>query len=94
MLVAGCYSNLDDLKNALNYYQSALNLQKEAVARAAIMKSIELVRARVRREATNALRMPKIGSGLDQPHVVRPRLVAARSAPAKPAPGNKDGGAQ
>ena len=94
VLVAGCYSNLDDLKNALNYYQSALNLQKEAVARAAIMKSIELVRARVRREATNALRMPKIGSGLDQPHVVRPRLVAARSAPAKPAPGNKDGGAQ
>jgi hypothetical protein len=97
VLVAGCYSNLDDTKNALIYYQSALNLQNEATARAAIKKSVEQVRARVRREATNAKRMPQIGSRLDQPRVVRPRLMAVRTEllpTLKPAVAHKQGGAQ
>jgi hypothetical protein len=82
--VADAYASIGELKRALQYYRSALELQSSDAERARIRSRIASVRAAIRRDATNALRMPTIHKDLDQEHTVRSRLVAAAKA-AQPA---------
>ena len=90
------YGELGALETSLGYYRDALSGAVSPAQRAAVTKLIANLRAAIRREANNALRMPVIHKEIDQEHLVRPRLVAVQKAPlpAKPGRSAKSGGAQ
>ena len=80
--LARAYDKLNQLASAQAQYRSAIRLQKDPAARAALQKSLASVQARLAREKRNQERAPVIHDALEQDRVVRPRLVAqARPAP-------------
>jgi tetratricopeptide (TPR) repeat protein len=92
--VADSYRNIGELETALRYYRAALGLQASAPQRTEINRKISSVRVSIRRNANNDLRMPVIHNELEQPHTVRPRLVAAARTSPPATPVRTKGGAQ
>jgi hypothetical protein len=94
--VANCYARLDALEISLRYYRRALGLKLSSEARAEVIRSANRVRATIRRNANNALRIPSVHKAVEQEHLVRPRLVAGLAAPpaAQAERGSKGGGAR
>lgn len=75
--LANACLHLNDLRSAQNYFEIAIALEPAGAKRAAIQKSLEAVRARIKLEAENARRRPRVSTGFAQPNVVRPRLTMA-----------------
>jgi tetratricopeptide (TPR) repeat protein len=92
--VGKSYQKLDQLQQALSYFELASSFDKTNVARTEIDQNIRNVRAAIRRNAGNEQRMPVIHNELEQEHVVRPRLVAAVPKPPVPVRNTKGGRAQ
>gem|GEM_PF-357868 len=83
--LARAYDRLDQLAPAQQQYRSAIRLQPDAAARAALRKALASVDLRLARVKRNQSRAPVIHDALEQDRVVRPRLVAqARPAPPPP----------
>jgi len=89
--VALAMLRLDRLDEAASYLQIAHKLEKSPAELKRISSQLLDVRARLRRQRTNAARTPILHAELEQDRLVRPRLVAQAAAPAKsPAkPGGK-----
>jgi tetratricopeptide (TPR) repeat protein len=89
--VALAMLRLDHLDEAASYLQIAHNLEKSPAELKRISSQLLDVRTRLRRQRTNAARVPILHAELEQDRLVRPRLVAQSAAPAKsPAkPGGK-----
>jgi hypothetical protein len=89
--VALAMLRLDRLDEAASYLQIAHKLEKSPAELKRISSQLLDVRARLRRQRTNAARMPILHAELEQDRLVRPRLVAQAAASAKsPAkPGGK-----
>lgn len=89
--VALAMLRLDRLDEAASYLQIALKLEKSPAELKRISSQLLDVRARLRRQRTNAARTPILHAELEQDRLVRPRLVAQTAAPTKsPAkPGGK-----
>jgi hypothetical protein len=95
--VAKSYVNLAELKTALTYYRTALDLQTGKAERTELNGKISGLQASIRRSRENELRMPKIQPALEQDHTVRPQLVAVvpkAPPPPKAALGKKGGSAR
>jgi hypothetical protein len=74
---------LDRLDEAASYLQIAQKLEKSPAELKLISAQWQDVRARLRRQHTNAARQPILHAELEQDRLVRPRLVAQAAAPAK-----------
>ena len=74
---------LDRLDEAASYLQIAQKLEKSPAELKPISAQWQDVRARLRRQHTNAARQPILHAELEQDRLVRPRLVAQAAAPAK-----------
>ena len=81
--VALAMLRLDRLDEAASYLQIAQKLEKSPAELKRISTQLQDVRARLRRQHTNAARQPILHAELEQDRVVRPRLVAQAAAPAK-----------
>jgi hypothetical protein len=94
--VAKSYANLEELKAALTFYRTALDLQTGKAERADLNGKINALQVTIRRNRENELRMPKIHPALEQDRTVRPRLVpaVAKAPPPKAAPNSKGGSAR
>jgi hypothetical protein len=86
--VALAMLRLDRLDEAASYLQIAHKLEKSPAELKRISSQLLDVRARLRRQRTNAARTPILHAELEQDRLVRPRLVAqtavAAKSPAKP----------
>jgi predicted Zn-dependent protease len=69
---------------ALAYFRAAQKLEKSPEGRKEIAGQISDAEARLRRDQFNAARQPILHAVLEQDRPVRPRLVAASAATAKP----------
>jgi tetratricopeptide (TPR) repeat protein len=78
-------ARLNRLNEAMSYLQIARKLEKTPGRRKEISSKIDDVRARHRRQQLNATRQPILHEALEQDRVVRPRLLARASPPAKAA---------
>ena len=74
---------LDHLDEAASYLQIAQKLEKSPAELKRISAQLQDVRARLRRQHTNAARQPILHAELEQDRLVRPHLVAQAAAPAK-----------
>jgi hypothetical protein len=74
---------LERLDEAAAYLKIAQNLEKSAAERTRIAAQLQEVRARLRRQRTNATRQPILHAELEQDHLVRPRLTARAETPGK-----------
>lgn len=81
--VALAMLRLDRLDEAASYLQIAQKLEKRPAELRRISARLQDVRARLRRQHTNAARQPILHAELEQDRLVRPRLVAQTAAPAK-----------
>jgi predicted Zn-dependent protease len=78
---------LRQFPEALAYFRTAQQLEKDPARRKEIAAEISDVKALIRRQQFNAARQPILHVDLEQDRVVRPRLVARSAPPAKPAAG-------
>jgi len=76
---------VERLDEALTYLQISRKLEKSADRRKVAASEILDLRARLRRQQTNAARQPILHADLEQDRLVRPRLVARAAAPPKAA---------
>ena len=74
--VALAMIRLDRLDEAASYLKIAQQLEKSAAERTRITTQLLEVRARLRRQRTNAARQPILHAELEQDRLVRPRVVA------------------
>jgi len=74
---------LERLDEAAAYLKIAQNLEKSAAERTRITTQLQEVRARLRRQRTNAARQPILHAELEQDRLVRPRLAARAESPGK-----------
>jgi hypothetical protein len=81
--VALAMLRLDHLDEAASYLQIAQKLEKSPAELKRISAQLQDVRARLRRQQTNAARQPILHAELEQDRLVRPHLVAQAAAPAK-----------
>ena len=81
--VALAMLRLDRLDEAASYLQIAQKLEKSPAESKRIAAQLQDVRARLRREHTNAARRPILHAELEQDRLVRPRLLAQTAAPAR-----------
>jgi hypothetical protein len=79
--VALAMLRLERLDESAQFLQIAQKLEKSPDKR--ITSQLLDIRARLRRQRTNAARQPILHAALEQDRLVRPRLMA-RAAPAKP----------
>jgi len=83
--LANSYLHLNDLGSAQNYFEIAIALEPADAIRTAIQTRLEAVRGRIKLEAENARRRPRVTPDLAQPNVVRPRLTMASAGKNPPA---------
>ena len=76
---------LHNLPEALGYFRTALELEKNPVRRKEIAGEINDVKALLRRQQLNTTRQPILHADLEQDRLVRPRLGARSAPPVKPA---------
>ncbi len=76
---------LHQFPEALAYFQTAQQLEKNPDRRKELAAKIKDVRAVLRRQQLNAARQPILHADLEQDRLVRPRLVARSAPPVKPA---------
>jgi tetratricopeptide (TPR) repeat protein len=69
---------LNEPARAVYYYRLALELDRSPAARSAIEPNLKAVRQAMELKQENEERRPVVSKNLEQPHVVRPRLTAAR----------------
>ncbi|HTA58952.1 MAG TPA: hypothetical protein VK805_12385, partial [Candidatus Baltobacteraceae bacterium] len=81
--VALALIRLERLDEAAAYLKIAQNLEKTPAERARITAQLLEVRARLRRQHTNAARQPVLHPELEQDRLVRPRLVARAETPGR-----------
>ena len=81
--VALALIRLERLDEAAAYLKIAQNLEKSAAERTRITTQLQEVRARLRRQRTNAARQPILHAELEQDRLVRPRLAARAESPGK-----------
>jgi hypothetical protein len=81
--VALALIRLERLDEAAAYLKIARNLEKSTAERARITTQLGEVRARLRRQRTNAGRQPILHPELEQDRLVRPRLVARAETPGR-----------
>lgn len=81
--VALAMLRLDRLDEAASYLQIAQKLEKSPAELKRISAQLQDVRARLRRQHTNAARQPILHAELEQDRLVRPRLVVQAAASAK-----------
>ena len=76
---------LHQFPEALAYFRTAQQLEKNPDRRKELAAEISDVRALLRRQQLNAARQPILHADLEQDRLVRPRLVARSGPPVKPA---------
>ncbi|MFI5096858.1 MAG: hypothetical protein ACHQT6_02680 [Candidatus Acidiferrales bacterium] len=76
---------LRQFPEALAYFRTAQQLEKNADRRKELAAQISDVRAVLRQQQLNAARQPILHADLEQDRLVRPRLVARSAPPVKPA---------
>jgi hypothetical protein len=81
--VALALIRLDRLDEAAAYLKIAQNLERSTAERARITTQLLDVRARLRRQRTNAARQPVLHAELEQDRLVRPRMTARVETPGK-----------
>ena len=79
--LADALQKLDRLAEARTHFQTALALEPDAAARAQLRQRLAAIRAELARRARDEQRRPRVSLDLEQPNLVRPRLLA-KSAPA------------
>lgn len=80
-IIGDTMSRLNQLADAVAYYENARRLESSAAVRKALQRKIADVRSTLRIQHQNAARQPLLHEPLEQDRVVRPRLLA-RDAPA------------
>ncbi len=80
-IIGDTMSRLNQLADAVAYYENARRLESSAAVRKALQRKIADVRSTLRIQHQNAARQPLLHEPLEQDRVVRPRLLA-RNAPA------------
>lgn len=93
--LADALQKLDRLPEAQMHFQTALALEPDAAARAQLRQRLAAIRAELARRARDEQRRPRVSPDLEQPNLVRPRLLAKSApAPAPPAapPATPEGG--
>jgi tetratricopeptide (TPR) repeat protein len=83
LAVATAYERTGDPAQAEPYLRTAASLTSDAATRSTLQHRIATIDENLRIEAENATRRPVLRPSLDQPIVVRPRLIATASQQAQ-----------
>lgn len=82
---ADALQKLDRLAEAQAHFQTALALEPDSAARTQLRQRLTAIRAELARRARDEQRRPRVSPDLEQPNLVRPRLLAKSAAAAPPA---------
>lgn len=75
--IGSAYRRNGDLQNALSYLRVAIRIEQDTTTRKPWIAEASTLRQIIHRNALNAARALSIHDGLDQNHIVQPRLEAA-----------------
>jgi tetratricopeptide (TPR) repeat protein len=86
-MIGDTMSRLNQLGDAVSYYETARRLENSPAVRKALLRKIADTKAALQIERQNAARQPLLHEALEQDRVVRPQLLARVTQAPKAAPG-------